>query len=175
MILFLFLVKRFFSSIQSSLRRDIFLKEDDRMNGDHVLIIALGAGIVAQLFAALPDFPFHRIETAVFAVIFLSVVPVLTETNIFKSPLKRIPIRGLKNELCIFFVIVSIFGATSNIIHEFRCWTADTKVREAEMLMNYKSNDLIGSLKARQLLLEAISLLALLAGVSSRGTKVSSI
>ena len=158
MILFLFLVKRFFSSIQSSLRRDIFLREEDLMNGDHVLIIALGAGIVAQLFAALPDFPFHRIETAVFAVIFLSVVPVLTETNFFKSPLKRIPIRGLKNELCIFFVIISIFGATSNIIHEIRCWTADTKVREAEMLMNYKSNDLIGSLKARQLLLEAISL-----------------
>ncbi len=156
MILFLYLVKRFYASIQNSLRFDIFYLDND-LNGDHILIIALGGAMVAQLFAALPDFPFHRIETAVFAVLFLSLVPVLTETNFFKSPLKRIPIQGLKQPLCIFLSITAFLGAFLNYVHEMRCWNADIKVRESEMLMNYKNNDIFGMLKARKILLEAIS------------------
>ena len=158
MCLFLFIVKRFFGSIQGSLKRDIFSQKESQMNGDHILIIALGAGIVAQLFAGMPDFPFHRIETAVFAVLYLSLVPVLTETNFFKSPLKRIPLQGLKTPLCCFLVFVSGFGAFANVIHEQRCWLADTNVREAETMMTYRNNDLIYMLKARELLLEAINL-----------------
>ena len=158
MILFLFLVKRVYSSIQDSLRRDIFTRREDVMNGDHILIVALGAAIVSQLFAAMPDFPFHRIETAVFAVVFLSLIPVLTETNFFKSPLKRIPIQGVKSPLCVFLVSVSAFGAITNFVHEQRCWVADTNVREAETLMTYRSNDILYMLKARELLLEAIAL-----------------
>jgi O-antigen ligase/tetratricopeptide (TPR) repeat protein len=158
MILFLFLIKRVFGSIQDSLRRDIFTRKEDGMNGDHILIVALGAAIVSQLFAAMPDFPFHRIETAVFAVVFLSLIPVLTETNFFKSPLKRIPIQGIKSPLCMFLVLVSGFGAFANFIHEQRCWAADTNVREAETLMTYRSNDILYMLKARDLLLEAIAL-----------------
>ena len=158
MILFLFLLKRFFGLIQSALRRDIFERKEDYMNGDHVLITALGAAIVAQLFAAMPDFPFHRIETAVFAVVFLPLIPVLTETNFFKSPLKRVPLQGLKMPLCGFLVFISIFGAAANIIHELRCWKADTNVREAENFMTYRSNDMIFMIKARDLLLEAIDL-----------------
>ena len=158
MVLFLFLVKRLFGSIQDSLRRDIFTRNESGMNGDHMLIIALGAAIVSQLFAALPDFPFHRIETAVFAVVFLSLIPVLTETNFFKSPLKRIPIQGVKGPLCVFLVCVSAFGALANVIHEQRCWIADTNVREAETIMTYRNNDILYMLKARELLLEAIAL-----------------
>ena len=158
MILFLFLVKRLFGSIQDSLRRDIFTHKEDSMNGDHVLIIALGAAIVSQLFAALPDFPFHRIETANFAVVFLALIPVLTETNFFKSPLKRVAIQGVKAPLCIFLVFVSAFGSFSNVIHEYRCWVADTNVREAETMMTFRSNDVLYMLKARELLLEAIAL-----------------
>ena len=158
MILFLFLLKRLYGSIQASLSRDIFTRKEDVMNGDHVLIIALGAALISQLFAAMPDFPFHRIETANFAVVFLALIPVLTETNFFKTPLKRIPIQGVKAPLCIFLVIVSAFGAFSNVIHEQRCWTADTNVREAETIMTYRNSDVLYMLKARELLLEAIAL-----------------
>ena len=158
MILFLFLVKRFFASISNAMQKDIFGQLENRMNGDHILIIGLGAAIVAQLFAAVPDFPFHRIETAVFAVIFLSLVPVLTETDFFKSPLKRVPIKGLKEPLCIFLVFISLLGSGLNFFHEIRCWIADQKVRESELLITYKNKDFFAMIKARQLLLDAINL-----------------
>ncbi len=156
MILFLFLLKRFFSSIQKSLQYDIFYLKNE-LNGDHALIIALGAAMVAQLFAALPDFPFHRIETAVFAVVFLSLVPVLTETNFFKSQMIREPINGLKEPLCIFLTATAFLGSVFNLFYEYNCWDADKKVRESEMMMTYQNNNIAVMLKARKMLLEAIA------------------
>lgn len=158
MVLFLFLVKRIYASIQNSLRKDIFGNEDGAMNGDHIMLIALGGAIVAQLFAGLPDFPFHRIETAVFAVVFLALMPVFTETEFFKKPPKIVILEGIKQPINNLFVLVVMIGMIGNLYHELRCWEADKKVRDAEMIMTYRSNDLIGMLKARMLLLSAIEL-----------------
>ena len=156
MILFLFLVKRFFGSIQKSLKKDIFDNENGEINGDHILLIAIGGAMVAQLFAALPDFPFHRIETAVFAVVFLSLVPTIAETDFFKSSPKYSTFLAGNDLLKVFIIIVVTFGSLSNLYHEKRCWDADKMVREAEMLMTYRTGDLIGMLRARKLLLTAI-------------------
>ncbi len=159
MILFLFLLKRLYGSIQTSLRKDVYFTEESELNGDHVLIIALGAAIVSQLFASLPDFPFHRIETADLALVFLALIPVLTGTNFFKSPINRVPI-DLKDGARYFLVIIAIVGAVSNLYHEHRCWQADTKVREAEMLMqltNHKDYQKFVTI-AKKLLDEAIEL-----------------
>lgn len=134
MILFLFIIKRLYGSIQKSLRKDIFSDEESELNGDHILIIALGSAIVSQLFAALPDFPFHRIETANLVVVFLALIPVLTETNFFKSQLKR-RILHIDVSVAMFFVILPILGCVLNLYHEFRCWEADKMVRKAEMIM----------------------------------------
>lgn len=157
MLLFLFLLKRFFGSIQTALRKDIFASQDGEMNGDHILVIALGGAMVAQLFAALPDFPFHRIETAVFAVLFLALVPVLTETNFFKNQIEGTAL-SLNWGLYLFLAIMAPLGAILNIVHEKRCWEADTLVRESEMIMTYKADDPALMKAAKQKLMRAISL-----------------
>ncbi len=159
MILFLFLLKRIYGTIQKSLREDVFGNEESELNGDHVLIIALGAAIVSQLFASLPDFPFHRIETADLAIIFLALIPVLTETNFFKSPLRRVPV-DLRDGARYFLIAIAIIGAASNLYHESRCWRADIRVREAEMLLQMSNRPDYDKLAthAKNLLDEAIIL-----------------
>lgn len=156
MMLFLFILKRFFGSIQGAVRRNVFGEPDGHLDGDHMLIICLASGTVAQLFAALPDFPYHRIETAVLAVVYMSLVPVLTETDFFKTPLRRrvIDVSQFGAKAMMF---AAILGTILNYVHEIRCWQADEKVREAEMIMTHVSNgdDLIRN--AGQLLIECIN------------------
>ncbi len=153
--LFLFVVFRFFSSIQQALRREIFARPDGEMRGDHILLIGLAAGIVSQLLAAIPDFPFHRIETAVYAVLFLGLVPVLTETDFFSSQLARKKLE-LGRPVAAAFAIIALLGASSNAWHEMRCWTADEKVREADMYMRYTQAEAVN--RAKALLHEAVEL-----------------
>ncbi len=155
MILFLFVVYRFFASIQLALRREIFARPDGEMRGEHILLIGLGAAIVSQLLAAIPDFPFHRIETAVYAVLFLGLVPVLTETDFFNSPLVRKKI-GIDRTTAVIFAAIALFAAGSNAMHEMRCWRADEMVREADMYMRYQQAEAVN--RAKSLLNEAIGL-----------------
>ena len=157
MILFLFILKRFFGGIQTALRKDIFAEAEGEMNGDHILTIGLAAAMVSQLFAALPDFPFHRIETAFMALVFMALVPVITETNFFKSPLKTKPIEISPN-LRIALVAAAVLGALLNAYHENRCWKADINVRESEMLMTHGANSPEALTRAKRLLLDAINL-----------------
>ena len=48
LILFLFLVFRFFKSISFSIKNDVFGRVEGNLNGDHVLLLGLGAAMVAQ-------------------------------------------------------------------------------------------------------------------------------
>ncbi|HPT47680.1 MAG TPA: O-antigen ligase family protein, partial [Candidatus Rifleibacterium sp.] len=153
--LFLFVVYRFFSSIQQALRRDIFGQPNGEMRGEHILLIGLGAAMVSQLLAAIPDFPFHRIETAVYAVLFLGLVPVLTETGFFSGALSRKKVE-LSTPVALAFALVALLGAGTNAWHEMRCWSADEKVREADMYMRYTQAEAVT--RAKSLLHEAVKL-----------------
>lgn len=146
MILLLFLVYRYFASIQLALRREIYARPDGEMTGDHVLLIGLGAAMVSQLLAAIPDFPFHRIETAVYAVLFLGLVPVLTESDFFTVPFKRkqLPLTGA---VAAAFAVVAVTASGGAIYYEHRCWKADEMVRQADMLMRYTQPEAINMAK----------------------------
>lgn len=155
LVLFLFLVYRFFNSIQLALRREIFARADGEMNGDHVLLIGIAAAMVSQLLASIPDFPFHRIETAVYAVLFLSLVPVLTETDFFSSPLQRRHIK-IDGVIGLTFAMLSIVASLGAVMYEHRSWRADEMVRTADMYMRYTQPEAINT--ARSLLLRATEL-----------------
>lgn len=155
LILLCFLVFRFFASIQGALRREIFARADGQMNGDHILLIGIAAAMVAQLLAALPDFPFHRIETAVYAVLFLALVPVLTETDFFLSPLERrqLPVQPVVG---ILFAIIAASASLLGAYYEWRCWQADELVRNADMYMRHSQAEAQNA--AKSMLLRAIEL-----------------
>ncbi len=155
MLLFLFVVYRFFTSIQLALRREIFSRPDGEMRGEHILLIGLGAAMVSQLLAAIPDFPFHRIETAVYAVLFLGLVPVLTETDFFNSPLVRRKI-SIDQTVALAFAAIALLGGVTNTMHEMRCWKADEMVREADMYMKYTQAEAVN--RAKALLTDAVAL-----------------
>lgn len=155
LILVLFLVWRFFNSIQLAIRREVWLQKNGEMNGDHILLIGIGAAMVAQLLASIPDFPFHRIETAVYAVLFMALVPVLTETDFFRSPLVRRKVNVFEG-VAYAFAILALSASLLSAYYEWRCWTADTKVRKADMYMKYPQAEAQAS--AKTLLFEAIEL-----------------
>ncbi|MDD2999442.1 MAG: O-antigen ligase family protein, partial [Candidatus Riflebacteria bacterium] len=152
MLLLLFIVYRFFGSIQQALRREIHARPDGEMNGDHILLIGIGAAMVAQLLAAIPDFPFHRIETAVYAVLFMGLIPVLTETDFFTSTLERKPV-NINQAFGTTLAFVALAGSLSAAYYEHRCWRADEMVREADMYMRYPQAEAVS--RAKSLLLEA--------------------
>ncbi|MBU1107574.1 MAG: O-antigen ligase family protein [Candidatus Riflebacteria bacterium] len=155
LVLFCFLVFRFFASIQGALRREIFARSGGEMNGDHILLIGVAAAMVAQLLAALPDFPFHRIETAVYAVLFLALVPVLTESDFFLSPLERrqLPIAPV---LGAAFAVMALAGSLVSAYYEHRCWQADELVRNADMYMRHTQPEAQNA--AKSMLLQAVEL-----------------
>lgn len=155
LVLILFLVYRFFNSILLSIRREVWEKPNGSMNGDHILLIGIGAAMVAQLMASIPDFPFHRIETALYAVIFLALVPVLTETDFFKSQLVRKRVNVFEGVTYVF-AFLAFASAGFSAYYEWRCWNADILVRKADMYMKYQQKEAQGS--AKSLLLEAIEL-----------------
>ncbi|PKL45794.1 MAG: hypothetical protein CVV41_01980 [Candidatus Riflebacteria bacterium HGW-Riflebacteria-1] len=155
LILLCFLVFRFFASIQGALRREIFARAEGQMNGDHILLIGIAAAMVAQLLAALPDFPFHRIETAVYAVLFLALVPVLTETDFFLSPLERrqLPVKPVVG---VVFAMLAAVSSAMGAYYEHRCWQADELVRNADMYMRHTQPEAQNA--AKSMLLRAIEL-----------------
>ncbi len=80
--------------------------------------------------AAGPDFPFHRIETALYAVIVLALVPLLGETAFFSKPLPQTKIAG--GELALPFGLLGAIAGLLAINFELVCWQADILVRDAE-------------------------------------------
>jgi tetratricopeptide (TPR) repeat protein len=155
LILFFFLVYRFFNSIYRAIHREVWKPVEGEMNGDHILLIGIGAAMIAQLMAAIPDFPFHRIETALYAVVFLALVPVLTETDFFQSPLKRKKARVMPG-VVYAFVFLALSASLLSAYHDLRSWQADEKVRQADMYMKYRRPD--AHAKAKSLLIDAIEL-----------------
>jgi O-antigen ligase/Tfp pilus assembly protein PilF len=153
--LVLFLIWRFFNGIKTAIKREVWQEKRGEMNGDHILLIGIGAAMVAQLLASLPDFPFHRIETALYAVIFMALVPVLTETDFFKSPLVHRKVNIFEG-VAYAFAFLALFAAGLSAYYEARCWVADTRVRKADMYMKYPQAEAQAS--AKTLLLEAIEL-----------------
>lgn len=141
LILFLFLLSRFFSIIQLALRKYIYGVPDGKLKGEHIILIALLAAMVSQLLAAIPDFPFHRIETAVYAVIILAVIPVITETGFYSHEIYYTEIK-ISNEsngnraLISCFIVISAF---LNLVYEYKCWCADEDARSAEMCMKQEN------------------------------------
>ncbi|MBF0543413.1 MAG: O-antigen ligase family protein [Candidatus Riflebacteria bacterium] len=152
---FLFICWRFFGGIFSAIRKDMDLSENPEIKGEHVLLVALGAAMVSQMIAAVPDFPFHRIETALYAVVVLALVPLLGETEFFQKPLPKTVI----NETAFLFTflglsIVTGFNAAG---FEMKCWQADTLVRKAESLISGRSTPQMVD-EAKQALQRAIEI-----------------
>lgn len=155
LILFFFLTYRFFKSIYRAIHREVWKPYDGEMSGDHILLIGIGAAMMAQLMAAIPDFPFHRIETALYAVVFLALVPVLTETDFFQSQLRRKKARVMPT-VVYAFAFLALSASIVSAYHDWRSWQADEKVREADMYMKYQRSD--AQAKAKRLLIDAIEL-----------------
>ncbi len=151
----LFLTFRFFNTIQSSIRREVWRVKWGEMNGDHILLIGIGAAMVAQLMASIPDFPFHRIETALYAVIFLALVPVMTETDFFRKQLVRRQV-SIFEGMAHAFALLAFSASILSAYYEYRCWTADVLVRKAEMYSKYQQKE--AQMQAKAMLLDAISL-----------------
>ncbi len=152
--IFLLLVWRFYAVIYRAVKAETRDHPEGEFSGDHVLLIALGAAMMAQLAAAVPDFPFHRIETALYAVVVLALVPVLGETSFFKRPLPVHATRVDRQVTIGLAVIVMVAGVLSWHF-ERRTYYADTLVRAAEMLIQQRQTPESLNL-AKQKLYEAI-------------------
>lgn len=150
----LFIVWRFFAGIYRSIRASVDQDPQGELTGDHVLLIGMGAAMVSQLVAAVPDFPFHRIETALYAVILISMIPVIAETGFFRRPL---PQRRLMLNAETTILLAVFIGGTSLLAvnHELKCWKADTMVRQAETYISMNPTP-EGVNEAKKILLEAI-------------------
>jgi O-antigen ligase/tetratricopeptide (TPR) repeat protein len=155
LILFCFLVFRFFSSIQLAIRREVWKQSQGAMNGDHILLIGIGAAMLAQLMASVPDFPFHRIETALYAVVFLALVPVLTETDFFQTQLVRRSVKTPQG-FTLAFAVLALVSSLMAAGYDFRAWEADTLVRRADMCMKHQQAE--AQANAKSMLTEAIRL-----------------
>lgn len=152
--IFVWLVWRFFSGIYIAIKTDA--KKADSGGGfsaDHVLLIALGAAMVSQLVAGLPDFPFHRIETALYIVIAMALVPLFGETQFLRKELENRKIGG--NEHALPLCIIGIVAGLMAFQFERVCWNADTLVRGADMRVQSRNPQLIG--EAKKMLIHAIS------------------
>ncbi|MFZ2958503.1 MAG: O-antigen ligase family protein [Candidatus Ozemobacteraceae bacterium] len=153
--IFLWLCWRFFGSIFRVIRAAAYSEESGGIQGDHVLLASLGAAMVSQLVAAIPDFPFHRIETAFYAVVALAMVAVISESAFFSKPLRTICLKN--KELVTALFVLASFGGISAMGFEWRCWNADTYVRHAEALLGQRVTP-EGVANAKDKLLQAIRL-----------------
>jgi O-antigen ligase/Tfp pilus assembly protein PilF len=155
LLLFLFVLYRFFGIIQSYIRRTVYEPENGELGGDQMLVIGLTAALVSQMLAAIPDFPFHRIETAVYAVLIFALMPVLTESDYFSKPMKKNEIQisqlGALG-MGVSFIIIALL----NHHHELRSWKADKNARSAEMLMKTQQQE--ARAQAKMLLLQGVAL-----------------
>ncbi|HNV71865.1 MAG TPA: O-antigen ligase family protein, partial [Candidatus Ozemobacteraceae bacterium] len=156
MALFLFLCWRFFGAIYSILKREISDVPDGSFSGRHVVLIALGAAMVAQMMAAVPDFPFHRIETALYAVLMLAMVPLLAESNFFTRPLPETLVK-MPYETRVGFVVLALATGMLAIHFEMRCWQADELVRKSEALLQARQTPQMVE-QAKRDLMKAISI-----------------
>ncbi|HOT30004.1 MAG TPA: hypothetical protein PLU72_17645 [Candidatus Ozemobacteraceae bacterium] len=137
--LLLWLVWRFFGGIYHAIKADMQGGRASDFRGDHVLLITLGAAMISQLTAAVPDFPFHRIETALYAVIVLALVPVMAETVFFSRQLPLATIDTVPNAP----VWVGMLGVVAGLLainYEVRSWQADIKVRAAEAYLGQRAS-----------------------------------
>jgi tetratricopeptide (TPR) repeat protein len=152
--LFLWLLWRFYQSIFLAIKEDMQSDQTrDLYFGSHLLLIGLGAGMVAQLTAAIPDFPFHRIETALYAVLVLALVPVFAETRFFRKPL---PVRfSAGEEHALPLGVLGIMAGLMAGHFEVVCWNADRLVREADMAISSRNPEAISG--AKGLLQKAIA------------------
>lgn len=149
--LLLWLVWRFFGSIYGAIKSDIEGAKAGEFRGEHVLLITLGAAMVAQLTAAGPDFPFHRIETALYAVIVLAIVPVFAETTFFNRQLPLETLHAGPN----FPTWIGVLGVLAGLLainYEVRSWQADIKVRAAEAYLGQRASPESVLLAKRELL-----------------------
>ncbi|MBI3040044.1 tetratricopeptide repeat protein, partial [bacterium] len=137
---FLFLFWRFFFSIYQSIKSAMLRSADPenpvgQLQDEHILLIMLGAAMTAQFAAAVPDFPFHRIETALYAVVVMGLVPVLAETSFFY---KNLPACDLvlgasdKSTTATIFGTLGVIAGLFGIYFEVRCYQADVKVRTVD-------------------------------------------
>lgn len=153
--LFLFIPHRFFIGIYNAIRADVWSNNRGSLGPDHLILIGLGAAMASQLVAAVPDFPFHRIETAFYAVVALAVVPLFTEGRFFSSP----PSQSMVKLSASFAAVVGAFFIVSGVlavVHENRSWRADILVREADQKLRSKNPEDI--MKAKGALEEAMRL-----------------
>lgn len=153
--LFLWICFRFYAAIFRSIRAAAYGEESGGLKGEHVVLVSLGAAMTAQLVASIPDFPFHRIETAFYAVIVLGLVPTVAESQFFTRPIRTTSISN--RELVIAVFIVATLGGVFAMRHEWRCWTADTYVRHAEALLGQRPTP-EGVAEAKDKLLKAIQM-----------------
>ncbi len=171
--IFLFLLWRFFAIIYQSVRAETMAAVPEgtgppgpadaeapaamgEFKGDHVLLIGLGAAMVSQLVAAVPDFPFHRIETALYAVVVLALVPTLGETGFFKRPLPAYVAQAEPGVVIAMGVVVMVAGLLGYHF-ERKTYRADTLVRLSEtMIQSRQAPEVVNQAKAN--LLEAIAI-----------------
>lgn len=154
--LFIFLVWRFFGSIYKAIRDDTRDLAYGEFTGDHVLLLGMGAAMVAQMIAAGPDFPFHRIETALYAVIVLGLVPAFAETRFFKKMLDT-PSLVTAPGVAPIIAGTALLGGLLAVGFEWRTWSADVLVRTAETVMAQRLD--AGSVdQAKKMLQRAINL-----------------
>jgi len=132
--LFLFLGWRFFKTIVSAVKQETKDQPKGEFKGDHVLLIGLGAAMVSQLLAAGPDFPFHRIETALYAVLVLGLVPILAETAFFKKPMETYTSKADQTTAVALGIGIIVAGFMAYQF-EVRCYKADTLVRLSETML----------------------------------------
>ncbi|HOY67878.1 MAG TPA: O-antigen ligase family protein [Candidatus Ozemobacteraceae bacterium] len=135
--LLFWLIWRFFRSIYHAIREDTRGAVERDFRGEHILLITLGAAMVAQMVAAIPDFPFHRIETALYAVIVLALVPVCAETLFFTRQLPLTQVK-LAPDTPVWIGIAGVVVGLLAINFEVRCWQADIRVRTAEAYLGQR-------------------------------------
>ncbi|MBF0406135.1 MAG: O-antigen ligase family protein [Candidatus Riflebacteria bacterium] len=135
--LFIFLCWRFFGTIYHSIWEDMKSSTNLEITGEHVLLVALGAAMVSQLVAAIPDFPFHRIETALYAVVLLALVPLYAENSFFKRRLSSTPVN--ETFFMSLFAGLAILTGFNAAAFELKCWDADKLVRKAESLLTARA------------------------------------
>ncbi len=126
------------------------------LQGEHVVMLACLGALSSQLFAAGPDFPFHRIETALYAVLMLGILAAVTESRFMTRSIpteeKLLP----ADQQPILAIVLGAMGALACVTvatSEWTSWDADIKVRTADAYLETRQPEMIG--RAQELLVTA--------------------